>query len=143
MCFINKLNQFLEKYGFNNIIIVTDCKEAIKVASNYNDNSNLLYIVIMEYEFATMTGEKLIREIKKRLSANIIVVSGSKKLSDSFSSLRNGAASFIHKDDFLQNPKILIDSINMWLDVGARESIIVKKLEKINNMGVMGEWQIA
>lgn len=128
--FINKVKDLLFLNGFNNIIVANSCKEAISKC----ENGILPFLIIMEYIFMGTDGEELIKRIKSCFEeTDIIVVSGSNKLSHSFSSLRHGAVAFILKNDFNRTPKMLIDSVRMWLEMNRRETVIVQKLETITN----------
>lgn len=109
--FLEKVKKLLESEGYINVVIARNCKDALNLIEDIED----LYI-ISEFQFKSMSGEELLTKLKKRLNGKmkVIILSNSKKLSDSFKTMRLGALSFIHKTE--DNWKsILNDSLTTWI----------------------------
>ncbi len=93
--FVKKVKTLLIKEGFKNVVTAPDCASVIEICKSYT----IPILVVMEFTFEKMTGEMFMEEIKHyKNDVQFIVLSGSKKLSDSFKCIRGGVP-FIHKSE--------------------------------------------
>ena len=131
--FLINVQNLLTAAGFQHIITANNCDDAIQLCKS----SEKPYLIIMEYNFRSMTGAELIEQVKAYCnSIKLIVLSGSNKLSDSFKSLEVGALSFIHKDE-VNWDKMVIDSVRSWVDFyKKKEYNRVEFRQKLKNLTV-------
>ena len=67
--FLDEVTTFLRTEGFQHVMIAMDCKTALEIVETYED-----VFIITEFIFNTMSGEALIKKLKRRLNGSMKVI---------------------------------------------------------------------